>query len=329
MNRAGIYELECFVAVAEELNFSRAARRLHLSQPPLSRQIQSLEEKLGVRLFDRNTRSVTLTSAGMLYLQDIRQILTRLDAATASVRRANTGEILRLNLAFVGVLLEEAMVGVLQSFRKLHPRCQIHLMDLPPAAQLNALQSGHVDGAFIGAAPHKLNKGLSAVIWKREPLLIALPEGHPCAAGKKVSLSALKNENWVMVARAAAPAYRRQFDRLSMEAGIYPRVVQESERVPAVLTMVAAQQGISLLPEAVSRLVHPGVVFRGVKGTVPMLEHAFVYRSAKENQLVTDFLNLLARRTVNRRSHRGPQTTVGKFQSVGEAANRSPVKGGR
>jgi LysR family transcriptional regulator, benzoate and cis,cis-muconate-responsive activator of ben and cat genes len=295
MNRAGIYELECFVAVAEELSFSRAARRLHLSQPPLSRQIKSLEEKLGVRLLNRNTRSVSLTSAGALYLQDIRQILTRLDAATASVRRAGTGEISRLNLAFVGVLLEEDMAGVLQSFRKRHPQCQIHLTDLPPAAQLNALQAGQVDGAFIGAAPHKLNKGLSAVIWKREPLLIALPEGHALATSKKVSLSALKNENWVMVARTAAPAYRRQFDRLCMDAGIHPQVVQESERVPAVLTMIAAQQGISLLPEAVSRLVHPGVVFCAVKGRVPMLEHAFVYRMDKGNELVSDFLKLLGR----------------------------------
>jgi DNA-binding transcriptional LysR family regulator len=293
MNRPEIYELECFVAVAEDLSFSRAARRLNMSQPPLSRQIQSLEEKLGVRLLNRNTRSVALTSAGALYLQDVRQVLTRLDAATASVRRADSGEILRLNLAFIGVLLEEDMVGVLQSFRKLHPRCQIHLTDLPPAAQLKTLQAGHLDGAFIGAAPHKLDKGLSSVIWKREPLLIALPKSHPLAARKTLSLSALENEDWVMVARTAAQAYRRQFDRLCTEAGIRPRVVQESERVAAVLTMVAAQQGISLLPEAVSRLVHPGVAFRGLRGPVPMLEHAFVYRTDKENRLVSDFLNLL------------------------------------
>lgn len=295
MNRVGIYELECFIAVAEELNFSRAARRLHMSQPPLSRQIQALEEKLGVRLLNRNTRSVTLTSAGMLYLQDARQILTRLDAATASVRRAGTGETLLLKLAFIGVLLEEDMVSVLQSFQKLHPRCQIHLTDLPPAAQMNALQSGQVDGAFIGAAPIKLNKGLSSVVWKREPLLIALPKNHPLATTTKIPLSALKNESWVMVTRTSAPSYRRQFDRLCMDAGIQPRVVQESERVPAVLTMIAAQQGISLLPEAVSRLVHPGVTFRSIKGPVPLLEHAFVYRADKENQLISEFLNLLVK----------------------------------
>ena len=113
MNSVAIYELQCFVAVAEELNFSRAAKRLHMSQPPLSRQIQSLESKLGVRLLNRNTRSVALTSAGTLYLEDARQILTRLDAAAASARRAVTGEILRLRLAFVGALLDENLVEVL------------------------------------------------------------------------------------------------------------------------------------------------------------------------------------------------------------------------
>ena len=121
MNSVAIYELHCFVAVAEELNFSRAAKRLHMSQPPLSRQIQSLESKLGVRLLNRNTRSVALTSAGTLYLEDARQILTRLDAAAASARRAVTGEILRLRLAFVGALLDENLVTCSRRFENFIP----------------------------------------------------------------------------------------------------------------------------------------------------------------------------------------------------------------
>lgn len=295
MNRAGIYELECFVAVAEELNFSRAAKRLHLSQPPLSRQIRSLEEKLGLRLLNRNTRSVTLTPAGILYLQDVRQILTRLDAATASARRAISGETSRLRLSFVGALLQEDLVGILQSFRKVHAGCQLHLTDLPPAAQLEALLANRVDGAFIGATPRKLDKRFSWIAWKREPLWVAMPEKHPLAAAKTVSLTLLKNENWVMVSRAAAAAFRQQFDDMCSAAGIRPQVVQESERVPAVLTMIAIEQGISLLPEAVSRLVHPGVVFRPIKAPVPMLEHAFVYRNDHQNQLVSHLSTLLVK----------------------------------
>jgi DNA-binding transcriptional LysR family regulator len=293
MNSVAIYELQCFVAVAEEPNFSRAAKRLHMSQPPLSRQIQSLESKLGVRLLNRNTRSVALTSAGTLYLEDARQILTRLDAAAASARRAVTGEILRLRLAFVGALLDENLVEVLQAFRELHPKCQIHLTDLPPAAQLAALRTDQVDGAFIGAAPQKLTKAVSTVIWKREPLLVAFPERHPFAAAKSVSLSALQNESWVMVSWSAAPAFRHQFDRLCANAAVRPQVVQESERAAAILTMVAAEQGISLLPESVSRLVHPGVVFREVRGATPTLDQTFAYRTSEINPMVSDFLKLL------------------------------------
>lgn len=294
MNRPSLSELECFVSVAEELNFSRAARRLHMSQPPLTRQIQSLEEKLGVRLLQRNTRSVCLTPAGFLYLQDVRLILTRLDAATEGARRAITGEVSRLKLSFVGALLEEDLVGVLRSFRKGHPGCQIHLTDLPPAAQMVALLDAQVDGAFIGAAPRKLNKNVSSLIWKREPLLIALPEQHPLATMKGMALSALKEEAWVTVSRSGAPAFRQQFDQLCSQAGLRPRVVQESERVAAVLTMIAAGQGISLLPEAVSRSVHPGVVFRKLDKPVPMLEHAFVYRNDNPNPLISELLPLLA-----------------------------------
>lgn len=293
MNQVTIYELECFVAVAEELNFSRAAARLHMSQPPLSRQIQSLETKLGARLLNRNTRTVALTSAGGLFLEDTRHILTRLDEAAASARRAATGEISRLRLAFVGALLDESLVALLQTFRKLHPNCQIHLTDLPPAAQLEALQAGQVDGAFIGATPRKLNQNFSSVVWKREPLLIVLPAEHSLAAAKSVGLASLQNESWVMVSRTAAPAFRQQFDSLCANAAMRPRVVQESERAAAVLTMVAARQGVSLLPASVARLVHPGVAFRPVKGMSPVLDHTFAYRNSETNATIRDFLKML------------------------------------
>lgn len=293
MNRAAIYELECFVAVAEELNFSRAAKRLHISQPPLSRQIQSLEQKLGARLLIRNTRTVALTPAGILYLEDARQILTRIDGAAAAVQRAAGGEISRLRLAFVGALLDESLVKVLQSFRKRRPQCQVHLVDLSPAEQLEALQNGQLDGAFIGAPPGKPGRNVSTIIWKKEPLLVALWEHHKLAASKSVSFSALKNESWVMVSRTAAPAFRKQFDQLCAQAGIRPQVVQESGRVAAVLTLVAAEQGISLLPESISRLVHPGVVFKRIKGADFAFEHAFAFRTGETSPVMTDFLQLL------------------------------------
>ena len=295
MNRVSTHELECFVAVAEELSFSRAAKRLHLSQPPLSRQIQSLEAKLGVRLLNRNTRTVTLTSGGRLYLEDARQILIRLDGAAASVRRTASGEILRLRLAFVGALLDEGLVLLLKTFRQSHPQCQIHLTDLPPAEQLESLRAGRIDGAFIGAPPRKLDRRISIMIWKREPLLLALPGSHPLAAKKSIPLAPLR-ENWVMVSRAAAPAFRQQFDQLCESMSVPPRVVRESDRAAAVLTMVAAEQGISLLPESVTKLISRGVVFRPLKGQQPLLEHAFAWRSDESHSPIMEFLKLFPRR---------------------------------
>ncbi|HWB60549.1 MAG TPA: LysR family substrate-binding domain-containing protein, partial [Chthoniobacteraceae bacterium] len=203
------------------------------------------------------------------------------------------GEGERLRLAIIGALLDEALVRLLQKFRASHPQCQIHIADLPAGAQLDALKSGAVDGAFIGAPVKHAGREVVSVTWKRERLLLALPERHPLAAAKAVPLARLQPESWVMISRTAAPAFRRQFDALCADAGFAPRIVQESDRVAAVLTMVAAEQGISLLPEAVSRLIRAGVALRPLRGEKPMLEHTFIYRARNANPALGDFARLL------------------------------------
>ncbi len=294
MNRPTIRELECFTAVAEELNFSRAARRLNLSQPPLTRQIQSLEEKLGCPLLERSTRSVAITAAGRLFLEDARAVLQRLDAARDAVLRAAGGEVTRLRIGFVGALLDESLVRLLQTFREAHPQCQVALEDLSPAAQLEALAAGRIDGAFLGAPPHSLRRGLASFIWQREPLGIALPAAHPLAAAQSLPIARLRDEGWIMVSREAAPAFRRQFDTLCAAEGFKPRIVQESERVAAVLTMVAAGQGISLLPVTMGRFLTQGVAIRPLPGRKPpTLDHTFVYPKTHPAPPLADFVRLL------------------------------------
>jgi LysR family transcriptional regulator, benzoate and cis,cis-muconate-responsive activator of ben and cat genes len=293
INRATIQEIEGFLAVAEELSFSRAARRLHISQPPLSRHIQSLEEKLGTPLFQRSTRSVSLTAAGMLYQSDVRDLLTRLDGASEAARRAASGESTRLRLAFVGGLLDESLVQVLRKFRRLHPHCQLQLTDFAPGEQLDALTAGTIDGGFIGAPPQKADRHLQTIIWKREPLLLALPENHPLASQKSIRLSRLKDDGWVMVSREAAPAFRQQFDHLCATARLKPRIVQESSRVAAVLTMVAAEQGISLLPQSLSHWIEKSVAFRPLADFKAALEHTFAYQKKQSSKALSDFVSLL------------------------------------
>ena len=293
MNRPTVHELECFVAIAEELSFSKAAKRLRLSQPPLSRQLQSLEAKLAARLLHRSTRAVSLTEAGQLYLEDAKQILARLDSSSAVMRRAATGELQRLRLAFVGALADDTLIHQLQAFRALHPECQVHMVDLAPSEQIEALQAGQVDGAFIGVSPSNLSPKLRALIWKREPLSVVLPSAHRLAKSAALKLAQLTNESWLMVSAAAAPAFRQHIRMLCAHAKFQPAVVQESDRVAAVLTMVAAGQGISLLPAGLSRLLPSGVAFKPLLDSKATLAHAFAFRRDDKNPLALAFAALL------------------------------------
>jgi len=179
MNRPSLWELECFVAVAEELHFSNAAKRLHISQPPLSRQIQALEKKLGVQLLRRKTRTVELTLPGEVFLQDAREILRHLDRASSAAHRSGGGETERLRLGFISALLGSDLMEVLRSFRDQRPTCQLELLDLPAADQFSRIQNGTLDGGLIGGVPAKHSSDLKFLVWKTERWLVGLPERHP------------------------------------------------------------------------------------------------------------------------------------------------------
>lgn len=293
MNRPAVRELECFVVAADHLNFSKAAQQLNLSQPPLTRHIQSLEEKLGVKLFERNTHSVSLTEAGVLFREDAQAILSHLDRASATLRRASQGETMRLRLAFIGALLDEKLVGLLQRFRQLHPACQVQITDLPASAQLTGIKAGELDGGFIGARPAKPMKGFAFAVWGTEPLMLALPENHELAKFRDLTWQHLKKRNWVMVSRIAAPAFRQQVALLEKTHGLSARVIQESDRVPAILTMVAAGSGITMVPQSVTHLISKGVVFRNLPAPQPVLHHVFAHPSGEISTALEAFLKLL------------------------------------
>ena len=291
--RPDLRELESFVAVAEHLNFSRAARHLNLSQPPLTRHIQSLETKLNSRLLDRNTHAVSLTESGRLFLEDARAILNQLDRSADAIRRAQNGETVRLRLAFIGALLDERLVRLVQRFREANPHCQLQLADLPPAAQIEALRGGGLDGGFIGAHPPRPIKGLRFAVWGREPLVLVLPKKHALIKVGRLEWRHLKNLAWVMVSRTAAPAFRQQFSDLTACHALAGTIAQESDRVPAVLTMVAAGIGVTMAPQSAIRLIPGGLAFRELPHPRPVLDHAFAYRGDNILTSLRDFLKLL------------------------------------
>ena len=190
-----------------------------------------------------------MTEAGVLFWEDARTILRHLDRATEAARRVNHGETARLRLAFVGALLDEKLIQMIQRFRTERPVCQVEITDLPPAAQLAAIQAGEIDGGFVGAKPARPSKGLAFADWNKEPLLLVLPQKHPINQVKNLQWHHLKKISWVMVSRRAAPAFRQQFSRIIESHSLSGQIVQESDRVPAVLTMVAAGSGVTLAPQ--------------------------------------------------------------------------------
>jgi DNA-binding transcriptional LysR family regulator len=290
MNDYSIRELECFVAVAEELSFTRAAKRLHLAQPPLSRHIQALESRLGTRLFDRSTRGVSITAAGRAFLQDTRSGLTQLQRAGASAKRAARGETGRLEIGFTSAVYSPELVQIFRSFRKKYPQVQMILHDDLPSDQLRWVAEGRIDGGFVGTAPQKGNAELSFIPWHKEPLLLFVPPDHHLAKSRQVSFRRLREESFVAIASEASPAFSAQFHQLCRSAGFRPRIIQEAERAQAVAVMVAAGAGIAVLPAALTRVVGDALVALKLTEKAASLSHMFAHRKGDPSGPLGDFL---------------------------------------
>ncbi|SKB00650.1 DNA-binding transcriptional regulator, LysR family [Prosthecobacter debontii] len=287
-----IRELECFIAVAEELSFTRAAKRIHLAQPPLSRHIRTLEEKIGAALFSREARQVTLTSAGSLFYEEIRNVPRVLSRAGEAARRCALGETARLRLGFVSAVMNDELVETFRRYREQYSQVQVMLHDSPPQDQLKAIATGHLDGGFVGVAPSVKPAGIQWVAWHREPLLCFVPAGHALAAVKSLSLADLREESFIAVAHDSAPAFAAHIRELCKTAGFRPRVILESPRAQAVALMVAAGSGIALLPATLARLMEKSVHAIALKEK-PQITHVFACRQGKGSQSLSDWLRML------------------------------------
>jgi len=226
MSNFSLRELECFTAVAEELNFTAAARRLHLSQPPLSRHIAALEEKLGATLFRRSRREVSLTPAGECFRAETKGVLAQLERAEAAVRMRDWEQGERLSIGFVSALLSPDLMAVFESFHEAHPETRITLHDTLPADQVVQLKAGVIELGFIGLAPARADREIAIHPWRRERLAVFLPRGHRLETRDCVAMDDLEGEPLVWVASAAAPAFTAFLREQFRAAGIVPRVVR-------------------------------------------------------------------------------------------------------
>jgi len=254
--------LRYFVAVAEDLNFTKAALKLNLAQPSLTRQIQNLEEEIGVRLLDRSKGQVVLTEEGRFFLADARRILALATESVLAVQRLSRGEVGQLNIAYVPNFDFELLPETLRVFRQTFPHIALNLFDMTPAEQLRALEARKIDLGYVGLPPLA---SAGEIQWKsiaRHRTMVVLPAKHALAGKRHVNLNDLETLFFVGMSEKTNPGFRGWLNRICQQAGFTPRVLQDAELEPALMTFVAEGLGVTLARENLKKLPHPGVVFR-------------------------------------------------------------------
>lgn len=269
--------LRSFQVVAEELNFSRAARKLHVAQPALSRTIADLEAEMEVRLLDRNTHGVALTDAGALFLDRVRQILDDTREAVTQAQRRSRGETGTLRVGFIGTLSQSLLPRLLQSYRAQYPSVDLVLSELGPTPQREKILSGHLDCGFIGFAVDSPDPDLHTIVVAEDSLVAAISAKHPLAKRSTIRLADLRNEAFYLTAQANAPVFNPWLVKLCEKSGFEPQIARETDRAATVLNYVAAGFGISLFPSRIAALATPGVRFLPLKGKLPKYRYKFAW----------------------------------------------------
>ncbi|NVD98178.1 LysR family transcriptional regulator [Massilia sp. BJB1822] len=291
-------QLRYFLTVAEELHFGRAAKRLHMTQPPLSQAIQGLEELLGARLFERNRRGVALTPAGDALLPEARRLLEQAQELPAIVQRAAAGEAGRLSLAFVSSADYSVLPPFLRAYRSAYPQVQIRLQEATSDLQLDELLHGRIDaGLLIPPLPEKAKAELEYLPVLSEPLILAAPAdlaGLPPEGA--VDLAALPPLPLIVFPRAISPGLHDAILAVFRAAGITPAIGQEAIQMQTIVSLVSAGMGIALVPQSVSNLRRPGVEYRPLTQPTPLVETGLAWRCDNASPVLRGFLELLRKR---------------------------------
>ncbi|XGV94726.1 MAG: LysR substrate-binding domain-containing protein [Leptolyngbya sp. BL-A-14] len=287
--------LHYFIAVAEELHFSRAAERLHISQPPLSQQIRDLEDELGVKLFERTKRQVQLTEAGKAFLERSYLVLDQLEQSIAATQRIGRGEVGQLAIGFVDSAMLTALPEILRTFRAQFPAVDLRLQELTTAQQIQALYDRQIDVGIVRSAISE--PGLSVECFLPESLVLALPETHPLSAQAKVSLSTLTNESFILFPAKLGPIFYEQIMDLCQQAGFRPKVAQEAVQMQTIVGLVAAGLGIALVPASMQNFHRSGVIYRPLQEQIPEIGLYLTWRQQDDSPVIKAFLNLTQKMT--------------------------------
>ncbi len=248
-----------FIAVAEHLHFGHAADALVTAQPSLSRQIQQLEDELGVKLFERTNRRVALTPAGEIFLGDARRVVQTVDASVRHVREAADGTRGQLRVAYISGAMMMRLPAVLREYRRRFPHVEVVPHATPYPEHVAALRDGSIDIAWSIAVPAP---DIAAHVVRQDGLFLVLPEGHPALDDDRVDPRRLQGESLVVIARTISPALYDDAMQGTAAAGFRPVQIHEAYEEEGVLGLVAGGFGVALVPFAWSRIGVPGIAFR-------------------------------------------------------------------
>jgi DNA-binding transcriptional LysR family regulator len=282
--------LRYFIAVAEEQHMGRAAARLHLSQPPLTRQIQQLESELGVRLFERTPRGMELTQAGYLFLEEARNIQSIVERATERTQRAGQGKLGRLDIGIFGSGILGTIPQLVLAFRNAYPDVNVVLHTMTKGEQLEALRQRRIGIGFnrlLGPEPD-----IATELVRSEQLLLAINESHPLAAQPIIPADALGDLPMILFPAGVHPGFVDKVMGLCHELGFVPRVSQEVGDAVTGVALVASGFGVCLVPESATVFSLPGVVYRPIDGLPPNsgVDLSCIYRRDDRSPLLQAFL---------------------------------------
>jgi len=289
-------QLRQFLVLAEELNFRKAAQRLHMSQPPLSVAMKNLEAAVGTRLLDRSRHHVRLTPAGQVFYQDVRRVLNLTQVALARARHTGTGQTGTLRLSFVPSAALNLLPDLFKRFRHDYPTIHLQLIAETTSRQLEGLRSGEIDLALV-VGPVFDAQGLHIQPLCRQHFAIALPFNHPLAHHDSVHLRALAAEPFVLFSSARAEGFAAATLGCCQAAGFVPRVAQEASQMQAILTLVIGGFGVALVPASMKQLHMEGIVLMDIADQQPpptydlMLAHA----TGNDNPVIQSFAHLALR----------------------------------
>jgi DNA-binding transcriptional LysR family regulator len=284
-----IKPLRYFVTLAETRHFGRAAARLNLSQPPLSRQLAALEASLGVTLVERSPRSVTLTAAGERFYADAKAILAAVEQAVSNAQAAAQGDAGKLAIGFTMCAAYNVVPGYARAFGAAFPEVALHLREVVSNDLAEQVLAGHIDAAIM--FPTIPDKGLATRTILSEPLCVALSRSHPRARARRLKIAQLAGEPFVLASEDVAPTLRATIVEHCRSGGFEPDIRFEVQLQQTVLSLVDEGVGVALVPASMRKAQLAGVVFRPLVDA-PLIEQVLAWSPANRNPCLARFLEL-------------------------------------